>query len=73
MLFLIFSHLQIAFWQSQCTCPEQVLRNVEETMTGRGAIAESSPTKARKPALDYLFRWFNLTPLTNPAVPELPR
>jgi hypothetical protein len=31
MLFLIFSHLQIAFWQSQCTCPEQVLGNVEET------------------------------------------
>jgi hypothetical protein len=32
---------------------------------------ESSPTRERKPALDYLIRWFSLTPLTNPAVPEL--
>jgi hypothetical protein len=39
---------------------------------GPEAIAESSPTKARKPALDYVFRWFAVTPVSNPAVPELP-
>ena len=39
--------------------------------SGLESIAESSPTKARKPALDWLFRWFSLTLLTNLAVPGL--